>query len=132
MRKLVDQEDLINWWLTKYHNTNLKKVEEDHFEWKVAEKQYNDMKNHRGEYTKEQQKTICENVGRVSRDFYSSYMVTQEQHDEWEKWAKEYTKKVTGIKGKLFDRSWWSVYLNTSPSVINTKNNEKENNEYVS
>ena len=93
MRKLVEQEDLINWWLEKYHNTNLKQVEKDHPEW-------------------------MDNPKAHTREFYSTHPVTQEQHDEWEKWAKEYTKKVTGVKGKLFDRGWCWVYLDCSPQII--------------
>jgi hypothetical protein len=91
--KKVNPEDLVNWWLEKYHNTNLKKVLEEHPEWQ------DDPKSH-------------------GRDFYEAYPVTEEQLNEWEKWAKDYTKKVTGIKGKLFDRSWGYVYLDTAPSLI--------------
>jgi len=90
--KKVKTEDLINWWLNKYHNTNLDQVKENHPEW-------------------------LKNPEEHTRDFYEAYKVTQEQHDEWEKWAKDYTKKVTGIKGKLFNRSWGFVYLNSSPSI---------------
>lgn len=92
MRKLVKPEDLINWWLKKYYHTNLTRIKKEHPEWE-------------------------KNPEKHTREFYESYMVTQEQHDEWEKWAKEYTQKVTGIKGKLFDRSWWSVYMNTAPQI---------------
>ena len=97
MRKQLKDVDLINWWLKKYHNTNIEQVKKEHPEW------LKDPEKH-------------------TRDFYSSYMVTEEQHDEWEKWAKEYTKKVTGLSKRIIDRSWWQVYLNTSPQVINNKN----------
>jgi hypothetical protein len=95
MKKLVNDEDLINWWLKKYHNTNLEQVKKDHPEW-------------------------LEKPAEHTRDFYAAYMVTQEQHDEWEKWAKEYTKKVTGLSKAFIDRSWWTVYLNISPQIIKT------------
>jgi hypothetical protein len=91
--KKVDANDLINWWLEKYHNTNLEKVQEENPEWK-------------------------ENPREHTRDFYEKYAVTQEQHDEWEKWAKEYTKKVTKASKRLLERSWGLVYLQTSPQII--------------
>ena len=34
MKKQVEQKDLINWWLEKYHNTNLDKVMEENPDWK--------------------------------------------------------------------------------------------------
>lgn len=85
--------------MEKYHNTNLDKVKAEHPDWE-------------------------KNPSEHTKDFYAAYMVTEEQHDEWEAWAKEYTKKVTGIRGRLFDKSWWSVYLNTAPQVIKTKKDE--------
>lgn len=90
--KIVNTKDLINWWLTKYHNTNLDEVLELYPHWKEKPQDYN-------------------------RDFYETFAVTQEQHDEWLKWAKDYTKRVTGIKGRLFDRSWGFLYLDTSPQI---------------
>ena len=100
MRNKVNVEDLINWWLEKYHNTDLDKVFEDNPEWE-------------------------DNPQTHSREFYQKYPVTQEQHDEWEKWAKEYTKKVTGVKGKLFDNSWGWTYLNCAPNILKGNNETK-------
>lgn len=98
MRKKVDENDLINWWLEKYFNTTIQEVFEKNPKYKDDNLQ-----------------------------FYKDYSVTQEQHDQWEKWAKKYTKKVTGIKGKLFDRSWGFLYLNVSPSIkTNDEKNSKE------
>ena len=93
MGKKVNIEDLINWWLEKYHDTNLDKVLEDNPEWK-------------------------ENLQTHSREFYQKYAITKKQHDEWLQWAQDYTKKVTGIKGKLFDKNWCWVYLDCAPSII--------------
>ena len=95
--KKVDSKDLINWWLEKYHNTNLDKVMEENPDWK----------NNPQEHT---------------REFYAKYPVTSEQEKEWETWAKEYFRKVTGMSKKYIESGWWSVYLNTSPSVINEEN----------
>ena len=91
-RKLVDPTVLIDWWLTKYHNTNLKEVQDTHPEW-------------------------LEEPEKHTNDFYREYMVTQEQHDEWEKWAKEYTKKITKVNKAVLERSWVWTYLNTAPRV---------------
>ena len=92
MKKQVKQEDLINWWLEKYHNTNLDKILDENPKWK-------------------------ENPEKYSLDFFNEYQVTQDQHDEWLEWAKAFTKAVTGIKGRMFDRSWGWVYLDTSPKI---------------
>lgn len=99
MAKKVNQDDLVNWWLEKYHNTTLDKVLEDNPEWKGT------PSNH-------------------TRDFYNKYAVTQEQHDEWEIWAKDYTKKVTKVNKSVFKNTWPWVYLNTAPNIIkhDTKN----------
>lgn len=91
--KKVKIETLIDWWLEKYHNTNLKKVKKLHPEWDK------DPETH-------------------SREFYDTYKVTQAQHDEWEAWALNYTKKVTKLSMKAIKQSWWSIYLNSSPSII--------------
>ena len=90
--KKVNPSVLIDWWLEKYHGTNLKEVSENNPEW-IAEPE------------------------KHSHNFYEKYAVTQEQHDEWEVWAKAYTKKTTGVKGKMFDRSWGLVYLNVAPQT---------------
>ena len=93
MKRQVDSKDLINWWLEKYHNTDLDKVMDENPDWK-------------------------ENPQEHTREFYAKYPVTSEQEKEWEKWAKEYIRKVTKLSKKAIDHSWWSVYLNCSPSVI--------------
>ena len=92
MRK-VNPNILINWWLEKYHNTNLDKILEENPEWK-------------------------ENPREHTREFYERYQVTKAQHDEWEKWAKEYTRKVTKASKYLLERGWGFVYLDTAPSII--------------
>ncbi len=90
--KQVKQEDLVNWWLEKYHNTNLTKVIEDNPEWK-------------------------DNPSDHSRDFHLKYAVTKEQHDEWEVWAKEYTRKVTKCSKKFLEHQWPWISLDASPSI---------------
>jgi len=88
--KKVSKEDLLNGWL-KYHNTTVDEVISKH------------------------PKEVLE-----SPDWFNLYPVTQVQHEEWLAWAKEYTKKKTGVRGTRFDRAWWMVYLDVSPKVINT------------
>lgn len=83
----VNREDLLNGWL-KYHNTTVAEVITKH------------------------PKEVLD-----SPDWFKLYPCTQEQHDEWLTWAKEYTKKVTGIRGLLFDKSWGFVYLDCAPYV---------------
>ena len=88
----ITEKELINWWLDKYHNTNMDEVKASHPEW------MKDPSAH-------------------SRDFYQEYAVTQEQHDEWNEWAKETLRKSTGYSKKYIDKAWPWVYLNVSPSV---------------
>ena len=49
--------------------------------------------------------------------WFSKYPVTQEQHDEWNKWAKKHVQKVTKMSKRILERGWWSIYLNYAPSV---------------
>lgn len=97
--KKVNPVNLINWWLNKYHNTNLDQVNLDNPSWLINPEEH-------------------------TREFYNKYRVTQKEHDEWEVWAKSYTKKITKLSKKMIDQSWWSIYLNTSPFVIK-KQDEK-------
>lgn len=92
-RKLPNIEELLDLWLVKYHNTTIQKVKDEHPEW-------------------------MENPQEHTRDFYNTYLVTQEQHDEWENEAKLLLRKKYKISKWMVDRGWWSVYLNCSPSVI--------------
>lgn len=87
MRKKIDGNILINYWLSKYHNTNV--VE-------VAQKYPEEIKTGK---------------------WFHLYSVTQEQHDEWEKWAKEYAKNELKISNKMLNHDWPWIYLDTSPTV---------------
>ena len=90
--KLLSERDLIDWWLGKFHQTTLTEVESQHPEWMAEPEKY-------------------------THDFYEEYAVTQEQHDEWEKWATATLKKQTGRSGIYFQRSWAWVYLNVAPEI---------------
>lgn len=86
--KQVDRKDLINGWL-KYHNTTVEEVVSKH------------------------PKEVLNKP-----DWLKLYPVTQEQYDEWEKFAKDLIKKVTKLPKKAIDKSWWAVYLDCVPNII--------------
>ena len=85
--KKPNEEDLLNGWL-KYHNTSVEEVKE----------RYSDDELMNGR-------------------FYDLFPVTQEQHDEWKVWAKEYIRRTTKYPKKLIDRAWAFIYLDTAPKV---------------
>jgi hypothetical protein len=93
-KRKINADDFVNWWLEKYHNTNLDEVRKEHPEWEDG--------NH-------------------STEFYKTYQVTQEQHDEWYDWAiKTILKKVRWSK-KMAKRQFAFPYLDLSPSVKQNK-----------
>jgi hypothetical protein len=85
-RKPLTENDLINWWLQKYHNTTLEEVFKEHPDW-------------------------------THRDFYPAYAVTQEQHDEWRKWALKECADYFRLGKKYAEKAFAFIYLNTSPAV---------------
>ena len=72
----ISRYTLLNGWL-KYHNTTVEEII----------------------------KTLPEDTLK-SPEWFSLYKVTQEQHDEWVKWAKDYVRKETKISKRLLDREW--------------------------
>lgn len=90
MKKELNGDDLVNWWLEKYHNTNLKEVKELHPEWLD---------------------------GKHSRDFYQTYPVTQEQHDKWYEWAIQTIMKHYKWSKKKARKEFVFPYWNCSPTV---------------
>jgi hypothetical protein len=87
MKKLIEQQFIMDWWLTKYHNTTCEEL----------------IKNE-----PELIKTAY---------WYKKYAVTQEQHDEWHKWAIDYIAKYYGWSKKRARQEFVFPYLNCSPSV---------------
>lgn len=85
--KQVNREELLNGWL-KYHNTTVEEV----------------IKKH--------PKEVLD-----SPEWFKLYPCTQEQCDEWEKWAKEYTRKITKVSKQYLNKFWWSINLDCSPYV---------------
>ena len=79
-KKQISEEDLINWWLEKYHNTNLERVMEEHPDWKEIDEKVKAINEYRG-WSKEENDAILHQQYLNSREFYSLYPVTEEQHD---------------------------------------------------
>ena len=86
--KKPSREDIINGWL-KYYNTTVEEVIS------TLPKELLD-----------------------TPDWFKLYPVTQEQHDEWVKWAKGYIKKVTKMSKRFVDVHWGFVYLDCAPNII--------------
>ena len=92
MKAKLTETEIIDWWLDKYHNTNLDKVKRDHPEWEK------DPEKH-------------------SRDFYQTYAVTTEQHNEWYDWFIKRVMKHYKIGKKRAIKDTAIDYLNVSPTV---------------
>jgi len=92
MKKPLTEEYFINWWLEKYHHTNLTKVMEEHPEWA------DDPPSH-------------------SMEFYAAYPCTQEEHDVWYEWAIDVIAKHYRISKKSAKQRFSLPYLNVSPTV---------------
>ena len=94
MKKIPNREELLDLWLSKYHNTNIQEL----------------ISKHPEEVLK-------------SSDWFKLYPCTQEQEDEWIKEAKELLRKKYKMSKWMVDKGWWSVYLNCSPYVERVKIN---------
>lgn len=83
-------DDFLNLWLEKYHNTNIEEVKKLHPEWMDG--------NH-------------------ARDFYNTYAVTEQQHDEWYEEVIALIQKHWRISKKRAKRDFALPYLNCAPNV---------------
>ncbi len=90
---MLNTEDLVNWWLEKYHDTNIKKITKENPEWAKSPEKF-------------------------TRVFYDKYKVTQKQHDEWNEWAIKTLMKEQKLPKKLVERNFGFVYLDTAPSIM--------------
>lgn len=52
-----------------------------------------------------------------SSDWFKLFPCTQEQCDEWEKWAKDLLKKKDKLRNWEIDRMWGMIYLDCAPYV---------------
>ena len=91
-RNELTEDDFINWWLRKYHDTDMDKVIKAHPEWEAEPEKH-------------------------TRDFYNTYRVTQEQHDEWHAWFIKAFMKEFRVGKKMAERHSGFAYLNVAPSV---------------
>jgi len=91
-KQKLTQDDIINWWLGRFFNTNLKQILEENPEWK-------------------------ENPDEHTRDFYEKYAVTKEQHDAFEKYFYKEVPKVLKVTQKYWRRYGCWTYLDTAPSI---------------
>ena len=87
MKKLLKQSDFYNAWLQPYHGTTIEEIIENEPE-------------------------LCK-----TREWYTKYAVTQEQHDEWYKWAIDYIAKYYRIGKKRAQHDFAFDYLNIAPSI---------------
>ena len=90
MKQQLSETDLVNLWMTKIFNV---KLEDEMILFPERFKKSN---------------------------WYSFYQVTQQQHDEWEKEAKELIHKKLKLTKKYINKYWGLTYLNTSPMVLKT------------
>lgn len=88
--KTIERKILLDWWLQKFHNTTVDEVIATH------------------------SKETLENA-----DWFKLYPVTQEQEDEWVKWAKSYIKRTLRMGNAMLERQWPYVFLDCSPYVKN-------------
>jgi len=91
-RNKLTEDDCLNWWLRKYHDTDLATIIKEHPEWEAEPEKH----------------TV---------DFYSTYMVTQEEHDEWHEWFIKAFMKEFGVGKKRAKRHSGFTYLNVAPSI---------------
>ena len=89
MKTKLTANDLMNWWLKKYHNTTIEEQMENE------------------EYQKD------------NGLFYQANKVTQAQHDEWYDWAIRALAKQYRWSLKYTKRAFAITYLNVSPTVKN-------------
>lgn len=87
MKKPLTSEELMGWWLLKYHNKTIEQVLEE-----------------------------CPEAS-ISPDWYLKYPVTKEQHDEWYEWVIDRIMKYFHITKKAAVRYFALPYINLAPSV---------------
>jgi len=87
MKKLLEKDFIMDWWLEKYHGITC-----------------NWLRKNEPELIK-------------TPDWYKKYTVTQEQHDTWYNWAIDYMAKYYRISKKVTKRRFCFDYLDCSPSI---------------
>lgn len=88
MKKKLTRDDVLNWWLQKYHNTTVAELA----------------------------KTLPEDV-KNSSDWFKLYPVTQEQHDEWYKWVVDALAKERRMSKTYIVKHFAFDYLDCAPYI---------------
>jgi len=86
--KCITAENIMNYWLTKYHNVTVE-----------------DLIKNEPELIR-------------TPAWYKKYAVSTEQHDEWYKWAITEICKERNCSRKYAERNFCFDYLNVAPNVI--------------
>jgi len=113
MKPELTEEEFINWWLKKYHNTDLNGVRKAHPKWTKSEKRKPKPKY----FPYWLWYLFIKDINKYTRDFYKTYAVTQEQHDEWYEWAINRIAKYYRYSKKRAKRMFCWDYLNVAPSI---------------
>ena len=89
-KKALSTDDIVNWWLKKYHNTSTEQILKEKPEWKVG--------NH-------------------SNEFYQAYQVTQAQYDEWYEWFIATVMREGKMgRNRAMKESIW-LHLDVAPMI---------------
>jgi hypothetical protein len=83
----ITKDEIMDYWLGKFHNTSCKELIEKHPE---------EIK---------------------SPKWFDLFPVTQEQHDEWYDWAIALIAKRTRMSKKYAQKAFVFEYLNTAPNI---------------
>ena len=86
MKKRLTRDDLLNWWLRKFHNTTVEEV----------------IKNHTKEVLSDP-------------DWFKLYPVTKAQHDEWYAWAIDSLAKERKLSKKIIEHVFSLDFLDSMP-----------------
>jgi hypothetical protein len=92
MKTKLTREDVLNWWLQKYHNTTVEELV----------------------------KTLSDDV-KNSADWFKLYPVTQEQHDEWYTWVVDALTKERRMSKTYIIKHFALDYLNCAPYIEQNK-----------
>ena len=92
-RKKLTLDEIVNYWLEKYHGITVAQVREEHPDWTERNPMYS------------------------SRIFYETYPCTEEQHDEWREWLVKALMKETRMGRKYVEKGIWGIYLDTAPMI---------------
>lgn len=94
-KKRTTREDILNYWLQKYHNTNVQELIEKH------------------------PKEVLENP-----DWFKLYPVTDAQHDEWYNWAISTLSKEYKFSKEMTRKQFVFMYLDTAPNIKKEEKDE--------